>query len=126
MKLLSAVLLAALTWPLAAAPRPHPRVELTPALVEQLRSLRDRNDPAWTRLVRWAGTAPRGRAPNVVLGCMLAYAVSGERQYFDRGWDSVRQMIYRNGTDRGGGLLPILDLYKGNTHQAAFQGGVLL
>lgn len=126
MKSLSVTLLALVAFPLAAASRPHPRVEVTPALVEQLRALRDRNDPAWTRLARWVASPPRGRGPNVVLGCMLSYLVTNDRQQFDCGWDAARRAIYRNGADRSAGLMPILDLYSGNQHQAAFQGGVLL
>jgi hypothetical protein len=52
--------------------------------------------------------------------------VTGEKQQFERGWDIVRRKIYRNGTDRSAGPMPILDLYNGNKHTAAFQGGVLL
>jgi hypothetical protein len=80
MKSLSVVFLAVAPFALAAALRPHPRVEVTPTLIEQLRSLRDRNDPAWIRLARWVASPPRGRGPNVVLGCMLSYLVTNDRR----------------------------------------------
>jgi hypothetical protein len=115
-----------ITSPLGAAPRPHPRVELTPALIAQLRSLRDQDAPAWTRLLRYTANPPAGRGPGLVMPCALAYVVTGDRRQFNCAWDGVRPKIYRNGSDRSGGLMPLLDLYKGNKHQAAFQGGVLL
>jgi len=110
----------------AAALRPHPRLELTPALIQELRSLRERSDPLWTRFSHWLASQPKGREGNLVLSYMLTYVVTGGHQYFDCGWEIVRSKIYRNGFDRSAGLMPILDLYNGNKHQAAFQGGVLL
>jgi hypothetical protein len=117
--------------PLIAAVRSHPRVEVDAALIAQLRELRRQNDPVWTRLARWTSSRPRGGAGpgaggNLVLGCMLSYLVTGSQQDFDCGWTVVRGKIYRNGSDRAGGLFSILELFRGDKHQAAFQGGVLL
>ena len=126
------ILLAALAGvPARSAVRPHPRVEVDPALIEQLRELRKKNDPTWKRLARWTASRPHSGAgtaagSNVVIGCMLSYLVTGRAQDFDCGWTIVRSKIYRNGNDRAGGLLPLLELFRGDKHQAAFQGGVLL
>jgi hypothetical protein len=125
-KSLKLALLVILAAPMGAAVRPHPRLEVDAALIKQLRSLRERNDPAWARMTRWLADKPAGRDTNRVLASMLAFLVTGEGQQFDRGWEVVRRRIYRNGSDRGGGIMPLLDLYKGNKHEAAFQGGVLL
>jgi hypothetical protein len=54
MKLLTLLVCAALAQ--AAAPRPHPRVEMTPEVLSQLQALRRQNDPVWTRLARWIET----------------------------------------------------------------------
>ena len=126
MKSFALVFLALTVSPLGAALRPHPRVEVTPALIEQLRSLRERNDPTWARFSKLVAAPQRGQDGNAVVAHMLDYLVTGERAQFDRAWDAVRTKIYRNGTDRSGGMLPILEIYKGNKHEAAFQGGVLL
>ena len=111
--------------PLGAAVRPHPRVEVTPALIAQWRALREGNDPAWTRLERSVAARPGGRDPGAVLSCGLAWLVTNDLKYFDCGWDAVRRRIYRNGADRGEGLMPLLALYR-DKHEAAFQGGVLM
>lgn len=110
----------------AGAVRPHPRLELTPSLITELRSLRQRHDPLWTRFDRWLARKPKAGEPVLATAYLLAYVISGERQRFDLGWEIVKRKIYRNGIDRRGGLMPVLDLYHGNRHQAAFQGGVLL
>lgn len=110
----------------AAGVRPHPRLEVDAALLKQIRALREANDPVWTRFANWTASKPAGRDNNVVLSCMLAYLATGEREQFDCGWNVVRQKIYRNPEDRSAGLMPLVDLYKGNHHEAAFQGGVLL
>ncbi len=95
--------------------RPHPRVEVDAALLKQVRSLREANDPAWTRFESWLRKRPQGsQTTNYVLPCTFSYLVTGEREDFDCGWQAVRSRVYRNGLDRGGGLLPLLDLYKGN------------
>ncbi|MEK7407961.1 MAG: hypothetical protein AAB225_23065 [Acidobacteriota bacterium] len=89
--------------------------------------MREANDPAWTRFESWLKKRPEGsQAANFVLPCTFSYLVTGEREDFDCGWQAVRSRIYRNGLDRGGGLFPLLDLYKGDRHEAAFQGGVLI
>ena len=125
MKLLTLLVCAALAQ--AAAPRPHPRLEMTPEFVAQLKTLRRQNDPVWTRLAHWIETHRRNPGNgNIATACMLSYLVTDEQRDFDCGWSFARSKIYRNGADRAGGLLPILDLYKGNKHTAAFQGGVLL
>lgn len=121
------VLLFAAAPPFWAAVRPHPRVEVDESLISRLRLLREQKDPAWTRFARWLETHPAGRSNgNIATGCMLSYLVTGRQQDFDCGWNFVRAKIYRNGADRSAGLMPILDLYQGNRHEAAFQGGVLL
>lgn len=110
-----------------AALRPHPRLEIDANLLKQIRSLREAGDPAWTRFHRVLTNRPKGgRETGPVMSCMLAFLVTGGAEYFDCGWQAVRSRIYRNGTDRGGGLMRILDLYKGDRHEAAFQGGVLI
>jgi len=107
--------------------RPHPRVEIDSGVLKQARALRDAGDPVWTRFERWTKSrSGRGGETNLVLSCMFSYLVTGGRQDFECGWSAVRSRIYRNGQDRSGGLMPLLDLYKGNYHEAAFQGGVLL
>jgi hypothetical protein len=126
MKLLDFAVVVILAAPLAAALRPHPRVEVDPALLAQLRALREQNDPVWLRMNRWLADRSAGQGTNRVLGEMLAFLVTGEQAHFDRGWDTVRRRIYRRGADRAGGMMPLLDLYQGNKHEAAFQGGVLL
>jgi hypothetical protein len=109
-------------------PRPHPRLQIDPALMAQIRSLRDRKDPVWTRLERWSGAQSgggRGQAAAVqaVYGRMLVFLVSGDRTQFDQTWSAVRGSIYKNRTDDGQGLTKLIDLFHGDRHQAAFQGG---
>jgi hypothetical protein len=112
----------------AEAVRPHPRVELDSAHITHLRALRAKQDPAWTRFARWLETRPPGDTNNgtVAIGCMLSRVVTGRQRDFDCAWNFVRSKIYRNCVDRAAGLMPILDLYKGDKHTAAYQGGVLL
>ena len=54
---------------------------------------------------------------------MLVFLISGDQAQFDKAWQLVRGKIYRNGADRGAGLTRLLDLYHGDPHPAAFQGG---
>lgn len=103
--------------------RPHPRIQVDKNLLQQVRALRQARDPAWTRFERSIKTRPgAGQA----MPCGFAFLVTGEEEHFDCGWQAVRTRIYRNGVDRALGLMPILDLYKGDRHEAAFQGGVLI
>lgn len=105
----------------APAPRPHPRIEVDAPLLQQLRTLRDANDPLWTRFYRSAN----GNSNDALLSGMLAYLVTGEKPFYDRAWQTVRYKIYRNKTDRSAGLMPIIELYK-DAHDAAYMGGVFL
>ena len=91
-----------------------------------MRTLREARDPAWTRFEQSIKTQPGGRRSGNVTACAFASLVTGEKEYFDSAWNTVRTRIYRNGTDRAGGLFPILDLYRGDRHEAAFSGGVLI
>ena len=38
----------------------------------------------------------------------------------------LRTKIYRNHTDREGGIASMMELYAGDQHRAAFQGGYLI
>src|SRR5579862_8458677 len=100
-------------------PHPHPRLQIDPALLQQIRTLRDQKDPAWTRLERWSGAQSGksgGPAAGVqaVYGRMLVYLVTGDRAQFDQAWTAVRGRIYKNGADRQGGLSKLLDLFHGD------------
>jgi hypothetical protein len=95
------------------------------ALLAQVRALREANDPLWTRFDTWvskqaASDRMQGQAGMPLL---FAHLVTGEKRYLDIVWNSTRKAIYKNGEDRSGGLLPILEYYKGDTHQAAYIGG---
>ncbi|HSB16528.1 MAG TPA: hypothetical protein VLE22_18900 [Bryobacteraceae bacterium] len=119
------VLLAAV--PLLAGLRPHPRVEVDAELIAKVRELRKAGDLAWARFDRWTNTSPeKDSDTNRIVACMFHYLVSNEEGKFNCAWQPVQSKVYRNGTDRSGGLMPLLDLYNGDKHTAAYQGGVLV
>jgi hypothetical protein len=105
-------------------PRPHPRLQLDPALVQQIRTLRDQGDPAWKRLER--GARANSQQATATYSRMLLFLVTGDRAPFDTTWQGIRAKIYKNKTDRQGGLTRLLDLYHGDSHPAAFQGGTFI
>jgi len=112
-----------------AAVRPHPRIEVTPELIEQFRALRASKDPVWERFYRYMrASSARGsdRDSNFILASSLAYLVTGDRVYFEHAWTAVARRIYRDGASRASGLMPLLELYRGDKHTAAYQGGVFL
>jgi hypothetical protein len=105
-------------------PRPHPRLQLDAALLQQIKTLRDQGDPAWKRFER------NGRVNNpqvtTIYSRMLLYLVTGDRAHYDAMWQTVSAKIYKNGKDRQGGLTKLLDLYQGDKHKAAFIGGTFI
>ena len=110
-----------------AAPRPHPRLQIDQSLITQVRTLRDGNDPAWARMARWAGVARANAQPGpYVLSNMMLWLVSNDDAAFGRASSFVGARIYRNKKDRAGGLVPLLDVYGGDHHKAAFIGGDFL
>ncbi len=119
-----AVLLSAAA---GAAVRPHPRIEIDSAALKTIRTLRDQNHPAWTRYWEWtqrrSGRAGDGSA---LLPCSLAYLVNGSREHFDCAWNAVQARLYRNGRDNTEGMVPLLEMYKNDSHEAAFIGGAYM
>jgi hypothetical protein len=111
-------------------PRPHPRLQIDAALLQEIRALRAADDPAWVRLEKWGrghSTADKpAAAVQSTYGHMLIFLAAGDRAHFDAAWKPVTARIYRNGTDRQGGISKLLDLFHGDAHQAAFQGGSLI
>jgi hypothetical protein len=108
---------------MAAAPRPHPRLQIDDKLLGEIRTLRDAHDPLWLRLEKFAtGSRANGQPPAIVLSNLLVYLVSDDSAAFDRAWQFVRGKIYRNKTDNSAGLMPLIEIYK-DKHQAAFMGG---
>src|SRR5438128_895258 len=83
-----------------AGTRLHPRLQVDAALLKQIRALREDANPAWKRLEK----GPRANAPQAIYARMLQFLVTGDRALFDAAWQGVRAKIYRNGTDRQGGL----------------------
>lgn len=107
-----------------AAIRPHPRLQLDEKLIAKIGALRDANDPAWLRMQKWTSVERPGAQPGAqVFSNMMMFVVSGDEAGFNRAWQVVRAKIYRNRNDRSGGLTPLLELYGGDAHKAAFQGG---
>jgi hypothetical protein len=126
--LLPAVALASVCGAAALpAIRPHPRLQLDSALLKQIRALRDQNNPSWTRVERWTRAISPNERPAATVQAtyarMLVFLTTGDKQQFDTARAAVRAKIYRNGADRQGGLTRLLDLYHGDPHPAAFQGG---
>ncbi|MBO0719871.1 MAG: hypothetical protein J2P41_03560 [Blastocatellia bacterium] len=123
MRLLIFVLVCAAL--LVASPYAHPRLEVTADLLKQVRTLRQASDPVWTNFERNLKEQAGGGSGSP-LPALFYTLVTGERDGFDRAWRTARGKIYRNGEDRSAGLMPLLELYRGNSHDAAYQGGVQL
>src|SRR5437764_1048958 len=104
--------------------RPHPRLQIDAALLKQIRALRDQGDPAWKRLEKSAKA--NSQQATAIYTRMLLHVVTGDRAPLDATWQGLRAKIYKNGTDRQGGLTKLLDLYHGDAHPAAFQGGTFI
>ena len=103
--------------------RAHPRLQVDEALLTEIRTLRDANNPLWMRVQKFNGSGrEKAQAHSVVLSNMLGYLVTRDSAAFDHAWQFVRGKIYRNKTDASGGFMPILELFK-DQHQAAFIGG---
>src|ERR1035438_3188475 len=101
--------------------RPHPRLQVDAALLHQIKSLRDANDPAWTRFSKWTSrTSGETRSVNLIYANMLLFLIDQDPKPFDTAWQAVRAKIYRNGKTREGGLTKLLDLYHRDAHMAAF------
>ena len=124
---LSLVAVLVLAGSADAALRPHPRIELDPASLKTIRALRERNDPVWARYADWARRRPSGSGEvQALLACSLNYAIDGSREQFDCAWDAVRTRLYKNGRDRTEGMRTLLELYKNDSHSAAYIGGAYL
>lgn len=106
---------------------PHPRLHLNRDLLNQIKDLKDSNDPLWKLFYNWVKNKPTysDMSGGVLTSYLLAYLVTGESQYFDWAWDLMKTRIYKNGVDRSGGFNTLIDLYKEN-HSAAFKGGQLI
>jgi hypothetical protein len=107
--------------------RPHPRLQVDDAVLTQIRALRDAKDPLWTRFYQRLKSPPPRMSPAnqsaMVQGCLLASLVTGEKHFFDTAWSIAAARLYKNKIDRSGGVLRLIDYYKGDQHTAAFQGG---
>jgi hypothetical protein len=121
MRSLLIVLLVATS--VSAAPRPHPRLQIDDKVLDQIRALRDAKDPLWTRLQKFTSAKRQNQPQAAVLSNLLVYLVTQDANTFDNACQFVRSKIYRNKTDASGGLVPLLELYGGDAHKAAFQGG---
>jgi hypothetical protein len=107
--------------------RPHPRLQIDRGLLDQIRSLREAGDPAWARFSKWIGSRPKGgKESHLLASYLLASLVSEDKRYFEAGWEIAKSRLYRNGAGPSGGLTRLIDLYKGDQHQAAFKGGQLI
>jgi hypothetical protein len=123
----SVLLLAIAACDVSAGVRPHPRLEVNAAVLEQIRTLRDAKDPYWTRFQKWTSQDRRTASPHAyILSNMLMFLVGDDAKNFERAWEFVQGKIYRNHTGREGGLMPLLDFYGGDAHKAAFQGGTFI
>jgi hypothetical protein len=103
--------------------RPHPRIQIDAALIQQIRALRGAKDPYWTRFHNYIRTMPSTTAfpASVVNSYLLAYMVTEEQRYFEGAWGILRQGVYVNGKDRTGGLKTLLAHFD-SSHSAAFLG----
>jgi len=123
MKVLTAALLAVQI----AQSAPHPRLQINQPLIEQIRTLRDANHPAWARLEKWSRTArPNAQPGPYVLSNLMLHLVSNDDAAFQRASTYIAARIYTNKKDRTAGLVSLLDLYNGDHHKAAFIGGDFL
>jgi hypothetical protein len=107
--------------------RPHPRLQVDDEVLAQIRALRDAKDPLWTRFYQRLKSPPPRMSPAnqsaMVTGGLLASLVTGEKELFDSAWSIAATRLYKNKTDRSGGVIKLIDYYKGDQHTAAFQGG---
>ena len=107
-----------------AAVRPHPRIDMTADDLRQMKVLAASRDPRWVRLEKWARQPHRDVFEvNAIVSCSLAHLLSGDRAHFDCAWDMIRGQIFRNGRDRGQGLIPLLESHRNDRHYAAYAGG---
>ena len=107
--------------------RPHPRLQIDPALIQEIRGLRETRHPWWTRFHKYVSGMPTTTAfpASVVNSYLLAYIVTEEPRYFEGAWGILRQGVYANGRDRSGGLKPLLAHFD-SAHSAAFLGAQYL
>lgn len=106
--------------------RPHPRLQVDRQIIAQIRALRAAGDPLWERFYQRlkapSKTSGAGSQANLWVSYLLAYLVTGEREMFDAAWRIAAPKLYKNGKDRSGGLIRLIELY-GDRHKAAYQGG---
>ncbi|MBI4057456.1 MAG: DNRLRE domain-containing protein [Elusimicrobia bacterium] len=111
---------------------PHPRLHLNSDLLSQLTALKNANAPIWTQFYTWIQTNPTTTDPGppvgepIVYSNMLAYVLTQQQIYLDRGWGIIRSAIYKNGVDRSGGFNTLMDIYNNDEHAASYVGGRLL
>jgi hypothetical protein len=107
--------------------RPHPRLQVDEDVIAQIRKLRDARDPLWERFYKRLQSRPSASAPglqaNLWTSYLLASMVTGEREMFEEAWKLAAAKLYKNGKDRSGGVVKLIELYGGDQHKAAFQGG---
>ena len=115
------------TTAVMTALRPHPRLQLDGNVLAQIGKLRDARDPLWERFYNRLKSRPAPGAPgmqaNLWTSYLLAALVTGEKEMFDAAWTLAAAKLYKNGKDRSGGVVRLIDLYGGDQHKAAFQGG---
>ncbi len=106
---------------------PHPRLQVDEHVIAQIRKLRDAQDPLWERFYRRLKSHPVANAPamqaNLWTSYLLANLVTGDKEMFDAAWALAAPKLYKNGKDRSGGVWKLIELYGGDQHRAAFQGG---
>jgi hypothetical protein len=94
-------------------------LQVNDEVLGQIRKLRDAGDPRWTAFHRRVKSAPA----NAMTACLLGSLITGERELFDTAWRAAAARLYKNGRDRTGGVVRLIDQYGGDRHKAAFQGG---
>ncbi len=123
---------------------PHPRLEMTPQLLNEIKALKATNDLRWQGFINYEQLAitawSQGQAANggyaympgntwcnmdncLPLSFMVEYLVNGDAPTFATIWQWAASAIYKNGTDSSGGFTNILDMYGGDTHVAGYVGG---
>ncbi|MDP2996709.1 MAG: hypothetical protein Q8N47_04420, partial [Bryobacterales bacterium] len=107
--------------------RPHPRLQVDEGMLAQIRLLRSAKDPLWERFYNRLKSRPaaggQGMQANLWTSYLLAHLVTGEKELFDAAWALAAPNIYKNGKDRSGGVVRLIEIYGGDQHKAAFQGG---
>ncbi len=115
------------TTDVMTALRPHPRLQVDDGVLAQIRKLREARDPLWERFYNRLKQRPQSKQPgiqaNLWTSYLLASLVTGEREMFEAAWNIAAAKLYKNGRDRAGGVVKLIDLYGGDQHKAAFQGG---